>query len=92
MFVDRAALERLLAREARSSQARPAAMHAGTHEPAAHASEPVRYLHCPACKGVMNRVHFAHRSGIVVNVCRAHGTWFDTGELTAVIEFVGRGG
>ncbi len=51
----------------------------------------MRYLKCPLCSVLMNRVHFAHHSRVVVSVCKPHGTWFDAGELTEVIEFVARG-
>jgi hypothetical protein len=40
----------------------------------------------------MARMIFGQRSGVVVDVCRAHGTWFDAGELDAVLEFVRFGG
>jgi Zn-finger nucleic acid-binding protein len=40
----------------------------------------------------MNRVNFGKRSGVIVDVCKGHGTWFDAGELTRAIEFVARGG
>jgi Zn-finger nucleic acid-binding protein len=91
IFVDRAALERILAREARPDLGE-STTHTTSHAIAAHVSEPVRYLHCPMCNTIMNRVHFAHHSGVVVSVCKEHGTWFDAGELTTVIEFVSAGG
>ena len=50
------------------------------------------YLKCPSCRVVMNRKLFAAGSGVIVDVCRAHGTFFDAGELPAVIEFVAQGG
>ncbi|MEZ4367776.1 MAG: zf-TFIIB domain-containing protein [Kofleriaceae bacterium] len=40
----------------------------------------------------MNRRLFARGSGVVVDVCRGHGTWFDAGELPATVEFVMNGG
>ena len=40
----------------------------------------------------MNRVNFGRRSGVVVDVCKPHGTWFDAGELTQAIEWVSSGG
>jgi Zn-finger nucleic acid-binding protein len=52
----------------------------------------VHYLQCPVCKKLMNRQAFGRVSGVVVDVCRSHGVWFDAGELTQVIQFVGRGG
>jgi Zn-finger nucleic acid-binding protein len=52
----------------------------------------VRYGRCPKCSDVMTRVNFGARSGIVVDVCYVHGTWFDRGELQAALEFVREGG
>jgi Zn-finger nucleic acid-binding protein len=52
----------------------------------------VRYLHCPTCRTLMNRVNFAGRSGVVVDVCRGHGTWFDRDELQHIVEFIRAGG
>jgi Zn-finger nucleic acid-binding protein len=40
----------------------------------------------------MTRMNFGTRSGIILDVCRAHGTWFDRGELDAVLSFVRDGG
>ena len=50
------------------------------------------YLKCPSCRTVMNRKQFAAGAGVVVDVCKAHGTFFDVGELPAIIEFVRQGG
>ena len=36
----------------------------------------------------MRRINFGRRSGVIVDVCNAHGTWFDPGELAAVLRFV----
>jgi len=52
----------------------------------------VRYRPCPECQRMMNRVNYARISGIIVDVCRDHGTWFDVHELPALLEFVKRGG
>jgi Zn-finger nucleic acid-binding protein len=52
----------------------------------------IRYLKCPLCHEAMNRANFGKRSGIVVDVCRRHGTWFDPGELTQAVEWVASGG
>jgi Zn-finger nucleic acid-binding protein len=50
------------------------------------------YVRCPVCRDPMTRTVFGKRSGVVVDVCRAHGSWFDPGELARVVEFVERGG
>jgi Zn-finger nucleic acid-binding protein len=52
----------------------------------------VRYVPCPDCGKLMNRVNFGRRSGIVVDACAQHGTWFDADELRRVVEFVRDGG
>jgi Zn-finger nucleic acid-binding protein len=46
-------------------------------------SEATTELACPRCKEPMTRRTFARESTIVVDVCSAHGTWFDAGELRA---------
>jgi Zn-finger nucleic acid-binding protein len=50
------------------------------------------YVKCPRCGTRMNRRLFADGAKVVVDVCRGHGTWFDEGELRAVVEFVAGGG
>jgi Zn-finger nucleic acid-binding protein len=52
----------------------------------------VRYVPCPICGTLMNRVNFAHCSHVIVDVCRAHGTWFDKDELRRIVEFIRSGG
>jgi Zn-finger nucleic acid-binding protein len=52
----------------------------------------VRYVPCPLCRELMNRKNFGGASGVVVDVCRTHGTWFDAGELPAALAFVETGG
>lgn len=64
----------------------------------AHQAEPVglethiRYIPCPVCHKLMNRVNFAHCSHVIVNACKAHGTWFDKDELRRAVEFIRAGG
>jgi Zn-finger nucleic acid-binding protein len=52
----------------------------------------VRYVPCPSCGQLMNRKNFGGASGVVVDVCAVHGTWFDEGELPRVLAFVESGG
>lgn len=54
--------------------------------------EVVRYLPCPVCHALMNRVNFAHCSHVIVDVCNRHGTWFDRDELRRIVEFIRAGG
>lgn len=52
----------------------------------------VQYLRCPECAELMHRVNFAKCSGIIVDVCKGHGTWFDRDELQHIVEFIRTGG
>lgn len=52
----------------------------------------VRYLPCPLCHSTMNRANFGRVSGVIVDVCGKHGTWFDAGELTRTVAFAASGG
>lgn len=52
----------------------------------------VRYSPCPECEQLMNRINFARCSGVIVDICKGHGTWFDRDELSRIIEFIRRGG
>ena len=54
--------------------------------------EEVRYLPCPQCHTLMNRVNFASRSGVIIDACRGHGTWFDRNELQNIVNFIRSGG
>lgn len=56
------------------------------------ALDQIRYMPCPLCHASMNRVNFGKVSGVIVDVCKAHGTWFDAGELTRVVAFASTGG
>lgn len=50
------------------------------------------YVKCPKCATIMNRRQFATGAGVIVDVCKKHGTFFDVGELPAIIKFVMHGG
>ena len=52
----------------------------------------VSYVPCPQCSQLMNRVNFAHYSGVIIDVCRKHGVWFDRDELSRIVEFIRSGG
>ncbi len=53
---------------------------------------PVRYIKCPECGQLMNRVNFGSSSGVVIDQCRAHGVWLDNGELIHLMEWRRAGG
>jgi Zn-finger nucleic acid-binding protein len=52
----------------------------------------IRYVPCPQCGQLMNRINFAHCSNVIVDVCKGHGTWFDRDELREIVEFIRGGG
>jgi Zn-finger nucleic acid-binding protein len=91
LWLDAATFERVSTQ--REAQSAVLAAVGGTAEPArAVPEEQVHYVPCPQCGKVMNRVNFARYSGIVVDVCKGHGTWFDADELRRVVEFIRSGG
>ena len=59
---------------------------------AAAEHDSVQYVKCPTCGQLMNRMNFARHSGVIVDVCKRHGTWFDRDELRRIIEFIRAGG
>jgi Zn-finger nucleic acid-binding protein len=98
VWLDGAALERVLA-ERRGTTAEavlgrltaaPTAAMPAAGTPAGPAAS--TYVKCPDCGDVMSRMNFARRSGVIVDVCTSHGTWFDADELPRVIDFARRGG
>ncbi len=54
--------------------------------------ERVHYRPCAVCQQRMNRKNFGGASGVIVDVCAKHGTWFDAGELPQIMAFIQSGG
>lgn len=52
----------------------------------------INYVPCPDCSQLMNRSNFARSSGVVIDICKHHGAWFDADELPKIIEFIRKGG
>jgi Zn-finger nucleic acid-binding protein len=92
VWAETAAFERICADGEEQAAVLGAAVPAPRAPHGAPGVEPVRYLPCPECGALMNRVNFARCSGVVVDVCRAHGSWFDRDELRRIVEFVRAGG
>jgi hypothetical protein len=98
VFVHRAALDAFLAdvallggvasyrTGARPSTSPELAQGRGAYEPS------FSYLNCPVCGRTMNRQNFLKRSGVIVDQCLHHGTWFDSDEAQRAAEFVAAGG
>ena len=54
--------------------------------------EKVNYVPCPVCSQLMNRANFARCSGVIIDLCKKHGIWFDRDELSRIIQFISSGG
>ena len=52
----------------------------------------VNYVPCPECSQLMNRANFARCSGVIIDLCKQHGIWFDRDELSRIVEFIRSGG
>lgn len=50
------------------------------------------YRKCPCCAHLMHRRHFGRQSGVIIDVCRRHGAWFDADELPRILRWVRSGG
>lgn len=53
---------------------------------------PISYVPCPECSQLMNRANFARCSGVIIDLCKQHGVWFDRNELSRIVEFIRSGG
>lgn len=52
----------------------------------------IKYVKCPVCQVLMNRVNFGHRSGVIIDQCKKHGIWLESGEITHLMEWKKAGG
>jgi Zn-finger nucleic acid-binding protein len=86
VWIGAADFERICAdREARAAVlARPSA--------ARPPQSSVRYRPCLVCGKMMNRMNFGRLSGTIIDVCRGHGAFLDSGELHAIATFIMEGG
>jgi Zn-finger nucleic acid-binding protein len=92
VFLDIAALERLLSER---QQARAEAI-LGAYDRGGETALPSppgpMYIKCPDCAVVMNRRMFARGAKVIVDTCKTHGTWFDAHELPRIVAFAMTGG
>ena len=52
----------------------------------------VKYIKCPVCRLYMNRKNFGHSSGVIIDQCKKHGIWVDSGEISHLLEWKKAGG
>ena len=90
LWLDASTLQRLC--DAREQHASITGMLASRVPTAGIPADTVRYVPCPACHKLMNRINFARSSGVIMDVCKPHGVWLDRGELERVVGFVDGGG
>jgi len=91
LWLDVPSFEKICADREQQSAVLGAASPAPTHS-AADAVNKVSYVPCPECGQLMNRINFSRCSGVIIDVCRGHGSWFDRDELSRIIEFIRGGG
>ena len=91
LWVEVAAFEKICADREQQSAVLGAALPAPAHQSSSE-NDPVRYVPCPQCGQLMNRINFARCSGVIVDICKGHGTWFDRDELSGIVQFIRGGG
>src|ERR1700741_4191856 len=90
LWLDVAAFERICADREQQSAGLGSASPAPSS--AVRETSKVSYVPCPQCSQLMNRINFARCSGVIVDICKGHGTWFDRDELSEIIRFIREGG
>jgi Zn-finger nucleic acid-binding protein len=90
LWLDVASFEKICADREQQSAVLGLASPAPTH--VVRETIKVKYVRCPQCSQLMNRINFARCSGVIVDVCKGHGTWFDRDELSNIVEFIRQGG
>jgi Zn-finger nucleic acid-binding protein len=92
LWVDKSSFQKICAereeQEAVLGMASP--VPAGATEKADHNLR--TYVPCPLCGSLMNRLNFAGCSGVVIDWCKEHGSWFDYQELGQIVNFIRDGG
>jgi Zn-finger nucleic acid-binding protein len=90
LWVEVAAFEKICASREEQSAVLGGASPAPERQ--ANEEEKIRYVPCPQCRQLMNRINFARCSGVIVDICKGHGTWFDRDELSRIVLFIREGG
>jgi Zn-finger nucleic acid-binding protein len=76
-------------RTAEPGAARKPAPRVKGHNPA---QQQVKYRKCPECDAFMQRRNYKKSSGVIIDICRDHGTWLDADELERIAGFILSGG
>ncbi len=62
------------------------------YQPLPRSEKSSGYVPCPVCRILMWRRNWGSYSGVIVDRCEAHGTWYDDQEVEKLREFVKLGG
>lgn len=49
------------------------------------------YRPCPLCRGLMNRRNYGRNSGVIIDLCKEDGIWFDAEELARILVWIRSG-
>lgn len=90
LWVEVAALERICADREQQAAVLGGASPAPSRS--SQTNQRIQYAPCPQCGQLMNRINFARCSGVIVDICKGHGSWFDRDELSAIVHFIRGGG
>ena len=87
IFLDFGELEEIMESEIRKSERYDfKRLHEIKNNPLIRERE-VRYKKCPECRKVMLRLNYHGRSGVIIDRCKEHGYWLDSGELRQIMEW-----
>jgi Zn-finger nucleic acid-binding protein len=50
------------------------------------------YRKCVVCAKLMNRINYGRSSGVIIDLCKGHGVWFDADELERLVKWIRQGG
>src|SRR5438067_6205265 len=77
LWLDVATLDRICAnREEQSAMLGGASLTPAHHLELNADALRISYVPCPQCGQLMNRINFARCTGVIVDVCKGHGSWF----------------
>lgn len=88
LFLDRLAKRLLAEHNVDRAEALFAALANGPEPSGPPADKP--QLACPVCQSAMQRKLSATGAGVVIDICKSHGTFFDGGELHKLLAFARR--
>jgi Zn-finger nucleic acid-binding protein len=92
LWVEVAAFEKICGDREQQSAVLGAALPLAARQTSSEELKSIRYVPCPQCNQLMNRINFARCSGVIVDVCKGHGIWFDRDELSGIVQFIRGGG